>query len=168
MWWAGSVPRMYSAAGVRSALTIPKLVRNSSAASRSGARSRPYARSVTLMMAIALSFVAVRCRAVLRVGLRPDLFRKREPLEVGFGQRRVRLHLHALEKPVDLAQVLGGVPRGALHEVVGRLRAVVRADGAVAPARLRAVRGDPPAHCLAVAGDGIAVRHLGRRLLVES
>src|SRR5262245_66031682 len=34
---------------------MPKLVRNSSAVSRSGDRSRPYARSVTLMMAIAVS-----------------------------------------------------------------------------------------------------------------
>src|SRR5437899_8315780 len=34
---------------------MPKLVRNSSATSRSGERSRPYARSVTLISAIALS-----------------------------------------------------------------------------------------------------------------
>src|SRR5215475_626525 len=34
---------------------MPKLVRNSSATSRSGDRSRPYARSVTLISAIALS-----------------------------------------------------------------------------------------------------------------
>src|SRR5262252_9917114 len=55
MWWGASVPRMYSALLVRSARTMPKLVRNSSAASRSGERSRPYARSVALMDAIAQS-----------------------------------------------------------------------------------------------------------------
>src|SRR5882672_12202782 len=43
---------MYSAVGVRADRTMPKLVRNSSAVSRSGARSRPYARSVTLISAI--------------------------------------------------------------------------------------------------------------------
>src|SRR2546425_4174716 len=39
---------------------MPKWVRNSSATSRSGARSRPYARSVTLMSAMVLSTVFPR------------------------------------------------------------------------------------------------------------
>src|SRR5204863_9259813 len=50
----GSVPRMYSAVGVRAARIMPKCVRNSSAASRSGDRSRPYARSLTLITAMPL------------------------------------------------------------------------------------------------------------------
>src|SRR5262245_49674928 len=43
---------MYSAFFVRSARTIPKWVRNSSCASRSGDRSFPYAISVTLITGI--------------------------------------------------------------------------------------------------------------------
>src|SRR5262250_178746 len=46
---------MYSAFGVRSARIIPKWVRNSSWASRSGDRSRPKARSLTLMTGIVVS-----------------------------------------------------------------------------------------------------------------
>src|SRR5437588_7763349 len=46
---------MYSAVGVRAARIIPKWVRNSSWTSRSGARSRPYARSLTLITAIVMS-----------------------------------------------------------------------------------------------------------------
>jgi uncharacterized membrane protein HdeD (DUF308 family) len=60
---------MHNAVLVRSALTIPKWVRNSSAASRSGARSRPYARSVTLMSAmVGASLIAPG--AVVRAGPR--------------------------------------------------------------------------------------------------
>src|SRR3981081_279411 len=44
---------------------MPKWVRNSSATSRSGARSRPYARSVTLISAMVLSTVFPRgCSSV--------------------------------------------------------------------------------------------------------
>ncbi len=49
MWCTGSVPRMYSAVGVRATRTMPNAVRNSSWASRSGERSRPYARSRTFI-----------------------------------------------------------------------------------------------------------------------
>src|SRR5207253_11493664 len=58
-------------------------------------------------------------------------------------------------------------PGRALHEIVGRLRPVVRADHAVAPARARAVRSDAPAHRLPVLGDRLTIRHLGRRALLE-
>ena len=52
MWITGSVPvpRMNSLSLVRSTLTIPKSVRNSSATSRSGDCSRPNVMSATLIM----------------------------------------------------------------------------------------------------------------------
>src|SRR6266540_6608804 len=100
-------------------------------------------------------------------GLGPHVAGDREPVEVGVGQRRVRPHPHLLQEPVDLAKVLRGVPGRAFHEVMGGLRSVVRADAAVAPGRPRAVRGEPAAHGVAVAGDGLSVGHRRRGALVE-
>src|SRR5262249_28396129 len=110
--------------------------------------------------------VSARVRPARRVAL-PDRLRQRQVLEECRVQRLTGRCARFLQEPVDLTEMLEGMPGGALEQLVRRLETVVGLD---APAdRILGLEPGPQrsADRLAVARDGGPVRQPGGRHLPE-